>query len=256
MRKFPVICGIWTVEISLSFDKNLYLCRLHKIVEDMEHNEVDTYKLLYNTERVTLHIPEYGRNVQKMVDYLKTIEDRQKRNEQARAIIKVMEIINPAVHHQDDYEHKLWDHLHIISGFDLDVDSPYPAPAPESLHQQPLPVPLNKTPLKATHYGRNIENMIELIAEKEDGDEKTAMIRTLAVYMRQQYLIWNKDTVSDETILQDIERLSDNRIRVPEGLQLSKGASEQNGFNRHGNNQNKNKSNQRHKNGKNWKQRK
>lgn len=256
MRKFPVICGIWTVEISLSFDKNLYLCQLHKIVEDMEHNEVDTYKLLYNTERVTLHIPEYGRNVQKMVDYLKTIEDRQKRNEQARAIIKVMEIINPAVHHQDDYEHKLWDHLHIISGFDLDVDSPYPAPAPESLHQQPLPVPLNKTPLKATHYGRNIENMIELIAEKEDGDEKTAMIRTLAVYMRQQYLIWNKDTVSDETILQDIERLSDNRIRVPEGLQLSKGASEQNGFNRHGNNQNKNKSNQRHKNGKNWKQRK
>ena len=256
MRKFPVICGIWTAEISLSFDKNLYLCQLHKIVEDMEHNEVDTYKLLYNTERVTLHIPEYGRNVQKMVDYLKTIEDRQKRNEQARAIIKVMEIINPAVHHQDDYEHKLWDHLHIISGFDLDVDSPYPAPAPESLHQQPLPVPLNKTPLKATHYGRNIENMIELIAEKEDGDEKTAMIRTLAVYMRQQYLIWNKDTVSDETILQDIERLSDNRIRVPEGLQLSKGASEQNGFNRHGNNQNKNKSNQRHKNGKNWKQRK
>ena len=255
MKKFPVICGIWTAEISLSFDKILYLCQLHKIVEDMEHNEVDTYKLLYNTERVTLHIPEYGRNVQKMVDYLKTIEDREKRNEQARAIIKVMEIINPAVHHQDDYEHKLWDHLHIISGFDLDVDSPYPAPAPESLHQQPLPVPLNKKPLKATHYGRNIENMIDLVAEKEDGDEKTAMIRTLAMYMRQQYLIWNKDTVTDETILQDIVRLSDGRITIPEGLQLSKGIPEQQ-FNRNGNNQNKNKSNQRHKNGKNRKQRK
>ena len=221
----------------------------------MENNEVDTCKLLYNTERVTLYIPEYGRNVQKMVDYLKTIEDREKRNEQARAIIKVMEIINPAVHHQDDYEHKLWDHLHIISGFDLDVDSPYPAPAPESLHQQPLPVPLNKKPLKATHYGRNIENMIDLVAEKEDGDEKTAMIRALAMYMRQQYLIWNKDTVTDETILQDIVRLSDGRISIPEGLQLSKGIPEQQ-FNRNGNNQNKNKSNQRHKNGKNWKQRK
>ena len=221
----------------------------------MENNEVDTCKLLYNTERVTLYIPEYGRNVQKMVDYLKTIEDREKRNEQARAIIKVMEIINPAVHHQDDYEHKLWDHLHIISGFDLDVDSPYPAPAPESLHQQPLPVPLNKKPLKATHYGRNIENMIDLVAEKEDGDEKTAMIRTLAMYMRQQYLIWNKDTVTDETILQDIVRLSDGRITIPEGLQLSKGIPEQQ-FNRNGNNQNKNKSNQRHKNGTNRKQRK
>ena len=222
----------------------------------MENNEVDTCKLLYNTERVTLYIPEYGRNVQKMVDYLKTIEDRQKRNEQARAIIKVMEIINPAVHHQDDYEHKLWDHLHIISGFDLDVDTPYPAPAPESLHQQPLPVPLNKKPLKASHYGRNIENMIDLVAEKEDGEEKTAMIRTLALYMRQQYLIWNKDTVSDETIFQDIEKMSDYRIRVPEGMQLSKGSSEHN-FSRQGNNQqNKGKSNQRHKNGKNWKQRK
>ena len=221
----------------------------------MENNEVDTCKLLYNTERVTLYIPEYGRNVQKMVDYLKTIEDREKRNEQARAIIKVMEIINPAVHHQDDYEHKLWDHLHIISGFDLDVDSPYPAPAPESLHQQPLPVPLNKKPLKATHYGRNIENMIDLVAEKEDGDEKTAMIRTLAMYMRQQYLIWNKDTVTDETILQDIVRLLDGRITIPEGLQLSKGIPEQQ-FNRNGNNQNKNKANQRHKNGKNRKQRK
>ena len=221
----------------------------------MENNEVDTCKLLYNTERVTLYIPEYGRNVQKMVDYLKTIEDRQKRNEQARAIIKVMEIINPAVHHQDDYELKLWDHLHLISGFTLDVDSPYPAPAPESLHQQPLPVPLNKKPLKATHYGRNIENMIDLIAEKEDGDEKTAMIRTLAMYMRQQYLIWNKDTVADETILQDIERMSDYRISIPEGLQLSRGGSEQN-HPKQGNNQNKGKSNQRHRNGKNWKQRK
>ena len=90
----------------------------------MENKEVDTCKLLYNTERVRLYIPEYGRNVQKMVDYLKTIEDRQKRNEQARAIVKVMEIINPAVHLQDNYEQKLWDHLHIISGFNLDVDSP------------------------------------------------------------------------------------------------------------------------------------
>ena len=87
---------------------------------------MDTCKLLYNTERVKLYIPEYGRNVQKMVNYIKAIEDREKRNEQARAVIKVMEIINPQVHLQEDYEHTLWDHLHIISGFSLDVDSPYP----------------------------------------------------------------------------------------------------------------------------------
>jgi hypothetical protein len=188
----------------------------------METKEIDTCKLLYNTERVKLYIPEYGRNVQKMVDYLKTIEDREKRNEQARAIVKVMEIINPAVHLQDNYEQKLWDHLHIISGFELDVDSPYPAPAPESLHEKPKMVPMAGKPIKATHYGRNIENFIELIAGMEDGEQKISMIRTLATYMRQQYLIWNKDSVSDATIFQDIERLSDFRIKVPEGLQLSR----------------------------------
>ena len=103
---------------------------------------MDTCKLLYNTERVKLYVPEYGRNVQKMVDYLKTIEDRQKRNEQAKAVIKVMEILNPAVHLQENYEQKLWDHLFIISGFDLDVDAPYPMPAPESLQERPMPVPI------------------------------------------------------------------------------------------------------------------
>ena len=188
----------------------------------MENKEMDTCKLLYNTERVKLYIPEYGRNVQKMVDYIKTIEDRDKRNEQARAVIKVMEILNPAVHLQDDYEHKLWDHLFVISGFDLDVDAPYPMPSSDSLDERPLPVSIPKAQVKAAHYGRNIENMLNLIADHEDGEVKIAMIRSLAVYMRQQYLIWNKDTVSDETILQDMVRLSEGRITIPEGLQLGK----------------------------------
>ena len=131
----------------------------------MENKDIDTCKLLYNTERVRLYIPEYGRNVQKMVAYLKTIEDRQKRNEQARAIIKVMEILNPAVHLEEDFEHKLWDHLFIISGFDLDIDAPYQMPAPESLHTKPEPVPLNTKPIKASHYGRNIENIIDNLIE-------------------------------------------------------------------------------------------
>lgn len=212
----------------------------------MENKEIDTCKLLYNTERVRLYIPEYGRNVQKMVEYLKTIEDREQRNQQARAVIKVMEIINPAVKLQEDYEHKLWDHLHIISDFSLDVDSPYPVPAPESLNEKPMMIPIEKRPVKASHYGRNIENIIELIVSTEEGDMKTAMIRSLAVYMRQQYLIWNKDTVADETIFQDIEKLSDYRIKVPEGLELGRvdGAN----FARPGINQSKNNKNQRQKN--------
>lgn len=217
----------------------------------MENKDIDTCKLLYNTERVKLYIPEYGRNVQKMVDYLKTIEDRQKRNEQARAIIKVMEILNPSVHLQEDFEQKLWDHLFIISGFDLDVDAPYPMPAPESLNEKPEMVPIKNKPIKASHYGRNIESIIDLISEKEDGETKTAMIRSLAIYMRQQYLIWNKDTVSEETIFQDIEKLSDYRIKVPEGLQLGRVDSGQNfsrpGLNpmKSGRNQNKSRNNQK-----------
>lgn len=217
----------------------------------MEMKEMDSCKLLYNTERVRLYIPEYGRNVQKMVDYLKTIEDREKRNAQARAVIKVMEILNPAVHLQDNFEQKLWDHLFIISGFDLDVDAPYPMPHPESLNEHPLPVTIQKTPIKAAHYGRNIENMLGLIADHEDGDLKTAMIRTLAGYMKQQYLIWNKDTVSDETIFQDIERLSQGRVKVPEGLQIAKmenvaGAQRQGGqFNKSNKNRQKNQKNRK-----------
>ena len=209
--------------------------------------EKDNCKLLYNTERTKLMMPEYGRNVQKMAEYLKTIEDREKRNEQARAVIKSMEILNPQVHLQEDFEHKLWDHLHIISGFELDVDSPYPAPTQEELNTPPMMVPIKKKPIKATHYGRNIESIIDLIAEKEDGDTKTAMIVSLAIYMRQQYLIWNKDTVADETIFNDIEKLSDYRIKVPEGLTLNRISTEMS-YSRPGLNPIKSRNNQRMKN--------
>ncbi len=181
--------------------------------------------MLYNTDRKALQLPEYGRNVQKMVDYLRSIEDREKRNEQAKVVVKVMETLNPAVRMQENFDQKLWDHLFIIADFDLDVDSPYPMPDKAKFTAPPQMVPIQKKPVKASHYGRNIESIIELIAATEEGETKTAMIRSLAIYMRQQYLIWNKDSVADETIFQDIEKLSDYRIKVPEGLQLSSIAS-------------------------------
>ena len=193
----------------------------------MEANE-HTIKLDYNTEREKLRMPEYGRNVLRMVEQVKAIEDREKRTAQARAIVKVMERLNPSVKADEHWEQKLWDHLYIMSGFDLDVDAPYPAPTPEQLEVKPMPIPLKTKPIKAYHYGRNIESIIELIASEEEGEQKTAMIRQLAVYLRQQYLIWNKDSVSDATIFQDIEKLSDYRIKVPEGLTLNQISSDQN----------------------------
>lgn len=187
----------------------------------MEANE-NTIKLYYNTEVEKLAMPEYGRNVLRMVEQMKAIEDRAKRSEQARAIVKVMETLNPQVHQQENFEQKLWDHLYMIAGFDLDIDSPYPAPEPEVIASRPEKIPLNTKPIKARHYGRNIESIIDLIATEPDGEVKTAMIRSLAIYMRQQYLIWNKDTVADQTIFADIERLSGGRVRVPEGVELTK----------------------------------
>lgn len=182
----------------------------------------------YNTEREKLAMPEYGRNVLRMVEHLKTIEDRAKRSEQARAVIKVMEILNPQVRTLENFDHKLWDQLYMIAGFDLDVDSPYPCPVAEEFSKAPVPVPMKDIKIKATHYGRNIEKIIDLLCEEPDGEVKTEMIRCLAIYMRQQYLIWNKDNVADETIFDDLERLSDYRIRVPDGLSLGKVASDAN----------------------------
>ena len=182
----------------------------------------NSIKLYYNTEKEKLRMPEYGRNVLNMIEQLKTIEDRAKRSEQAKAVVKSMEILNPQVHTQENYEQKLWDHLFLIAGLDLDIDAPFPKPELEEINSRPQVIPLKKKPVKATHYGRNIESIIDLIAEEPEGEVKTAMIRSLAIYMRQQYLIWNKDSVADQTIFSDIEKLSDYRIKVPEGISLTK----------------------------------
>lgn len=175
----------------------------------------------YNTQREKLVLPEYGRNVQKMIEMVKAIPDKEKRSEQARAVVQVMGILNPQVRDLPDGKHKLWDHAHVIAGFDLDVDCPFPAPTPAQFEQQPDPIGRPKTPIKAACYGRNIENMIAVIADRQDDDIKKEMIRVLAIYMRQQYLIWNKDNVAEETIFADIEKLSDGKLKVPSDVHLS-----------------------------------
>ncbi|MBQ0077020.1 MAG: DUF4290 domain-containing protein [Bacteroidales bacterium] len=178
--------------------------------------------LEYNTGRERLAMPEYGRNVLKMVEQLKAIPDREKRSEQARAVIKVMELLNPAVRTQENYAQKLWDHLYIIAGFDLDIDSPYPCPVAADFETKPVPIPMKGEKIKAAHYGRNIEKIIELICEQPEGEIRDYLAVQLANYMRQQYLIWNKDSVDDSTIFSDIEKLSEGRIRIPEGIELDK----------------------------------
>lgn len=193
----------------------------------MENNE-EKRTLVYNTEKERLVKPEYGRSILAMVKSLKKIEDKEKRSEQAKAVIKAMELINYDVHKQENFDHKLWDDLFIIAGYELDIDAPYPVPTPEQALARPEVPSVEKKPIRASQYGRNIESMIDLVAGMEDGDVKTAVIRSLAIYMRTQYLIWNKDSVADETIFQDIEKLSDYRIHVPEGIQLGRVGADSN----------------------------
>ena len=164
----------------------------------------------------------YGNNVVAMVTDIKAIEDRAKRTAQTEAVVKVMETLNPTVKTLDEYEHKLWDHLFMLADYDLDVDSPYPCPVKEEFETKPVSIPMKDTKIRATHYGRNIEKILDLLSDEPESETKTALIRSLAIYMRTQYLIWNKDSVSDETIFSDIEKLSEGRVKVPQGLTLSK----------------------------------
>lgn len=165
-------------------------------------------------------MPEYGRHVQKMIQYVKSIPDKDKRNEQIKAVVGIMGILNPQLRDINDFKHKLWDHVQIIADFDIDIDSPYPIPTKETISARPDPIPLPEKPVQAAHYGRNIQNMIDIIATKSDDEVKDEMIKALASYMRQQYLIWNKDSVTEETIFNDIQKLSGGKLVVPEHIHL------------------------------------
>jgi len=218
--------------------------------------ETDTLSGLdYNTGREKLQMPEYGRNVLKMIEQMKRIEDREKRSEQAAAIVKVMELLNPQVHSQENFAQKLWDHLYMIAGFDLDIDAPFPAPVKEDFEVKPVNIPMKGDKIKATHYGRNIEKIIDLLCNEPDGEVKTAMIRSLAIYMRQQYLIWNKDSVADETIFADLVKLSDDRLVIPEGIDLGAVSMDTN-YSRPGSGPSNNQNSQKNRNHRNRKKKK
>ena len=180
----------------------------------------------YNTTRAKLLMPEYGRHVQDMIEYVANIPDRKKRNEQIQAVVSVMGTLNPQLRDVVDFRHKLWDHVQIISDFKIDIDSPYPLPSRESVQTRPDPIPLKKDKIRAACYGRNIQNMIDLIADREDDDVKKYMIKVIAYYMKQQYLIWNKDSVSEETIFEDIKMLSGGRVTVPEDVHIGAGQAD------------------------------
>ena len=175
----------------------------------------------YNTQRNRLVIPEYGRNIQKMIEHAISIEDREERNRAALAIVVVMGYLNPQLQNVTDFKHKLWDHLFIISDFKLDVDSPYPIPARDTIQSKPKKVAYPTYDIKYKYYGKNMERLIKTISDMEEGEKKDQVTQNVANFMKMSYLTWNKDTVDDSTILSHLDNLSKSKMKLKETARLN-----------------------------------
>lgn len=175
----------------------------------------------YNSQREKLVIPEYGRNIQKMIDQAVLIEDKDMRTRAAYAIVAIMSQINPAIKDSVDYQRTLWDHMYIISRFRLEVDGPFPPPSQEQLTRKPEIVAYSDGRIRYRHYGKNIEKIIEKAIEFEDGPEKEALISVIANHLKKSYLNWNRDSVDDETIISHLLSMSGGSLRMEESTKLA-----------------------------------
>ncbi|WP_418990613.1 DUF4290 domain-containing protein [Alistipes sp.] len=170
----------------------------------------------YNYTRRKLYLPEYGRHIQEMIDSLLTIEDRRERNRQARAVIAVMGNLNPLLRDTADFTHKLWDHLFIMSDFQLDVDSPYPRPTRQELTVAPRRLAYNQGRITHKHYGKYVGMMIRRLAGEEDPHVVRTTVADLARYMRTKSYEYNQEHPSNEVIVKDIKRMSQGAIEIDE----------------------------------------
>lgn len=168
--------------------------------------------LEYNTSRNHLIIKEYGRHIQKMVEYLLTIEDKEKRQKNANTVIELMGILNPHLKNVEDFKHKLWDHLFLISDFKLDVESPYPIPTRETLRAKPDPLPYPKRYPKYNHLGKNIEVVIDKALKEENPEKKQAFANAIAYYMKLTYSNWHKELVHDDNIQTELQTITKGEL--------------------------------------------
>lgn len=169
----------------------------------------------YTNNLRPLVLPQYGRNIQSMVDHCMTIEDRAERTLCAETIVESMMKLFPAAGPAEEYRRKLWDHIYIMSGFELDVDSPYELVRPEVFDEGPEPVPLERTGnLGYRHYGRYIQDLITVASEMEDGDERTALITLIANQMKKTLMAENAEGADDLRIFKDLHHMSRGAIHV------------------------------------------
>ncbi len=176
----------------------------------------------YNSTRPKLILAEYGRNVQNMVDYICTLPTKEERNRHAQVVIEMMGFLNPHLRDVADFKHKLWDHLHIISDFKIDVDSPYPIPERDAIHPKPELLDYPQHRIRYKHYGHTLEKMIDRAKKMADPEKRKSMTLAIANFMKMAYLTWNKDTVEDEFILSDLRELSDGELQLGPDAVLTK----------------------------------
>lgn len=183
----------------------------------MENQE---HVMTYNSERTDLIIPEYGRSIHNMVNFALSVSDREERNKVAKAIISVMGQLFPYLRDIEDFNHKLWDHLHIMADFKLDVDSPYPKPEAETFASKPDQIAYPGSRIRFGHYGKIVQEMIAKASDMEDGEEKTAFTAAIANLMKKHYVMYNRSSVEDKVIVQQIGELSNGKLSIDENIEL------------------------------------
>jgi len=176
----------------------------------------------YNSTRSKLLLTEYGRNVQNMVKYIVALPTREERNRYANVVIDLMGFLNPHLRDVADFKHKLWDHLHIISDYKIDVDSPYPLPSPDAIHMKPEPLGYPNKRIRYKHYGKTIELMIAKAKAIDEPARKQHMVQAIANFMKMAYVQWNKDSVTDESILADLRELSNGELKLEDNVNLAR----------------------------------
>ncbi|MBK9380911.1 MAG: DUF4290 domain-containing protein [Chitinophagaceae bacterium] len=166
----------------------------------------------YNTTRNYLTMREYGRHVQKMVEHTMTIEDPERRQRNAQAVIELMGFLNPHLKNVEDFRHKLWDHLFLISDFKMDVKSPYPIPTRETLKAKPDPLPYPKRHPKFSHLGKNLEVIIDKALQEENPEKKLGFANAVAYYMKLAYNNWHKEIVHDDAIQSELSSITNGQL--------------------------------------------
>lgn len=170
--------------------------------------------LNHNTERAQLILPEYGRNIQQMVDYCLTVEDRSERNRCARTIIETMKTLLPQTGDQEEINRKLWDHLAIMSGFQLDIDYPYEVIAPDNLYSAPKPLEMYPNLIRYRHYGKGIEKLIDAACKLTDEEERRQLTLLIANQMKKLKTAVNPDGVRDESVINDLMEMSHGQLKL------------------------------------------